>query len=51
MSSACGHVTFPGTSYDVLNFLEISTYKQAIKLTFGRNKFDKRTVKNFQIRI
>ena len=37
-------------SYDVYNFLvEIS--KQAIKLTFGRNKFGKRKVQNLQARI
>ena len=30
--------------YNVCNFLvEISTFKQDIKLTFGRNKFGKRT--------
>ena len=40
------------SSYNVCNFLvEISTFKQAIKLTFGRNKFGKRTVQNLQARI
>ena len=30
----CGHVTFPGTSYNMCKFLvEMSTFKQAIKLT------------------
>ena len=32
-------------NYNVCNFLvEMSTFKQAIKLSFGRKKFDKRTV-------
>ena len=38
----CGQVIFPGTSYDVSNFLiEMLTFKQAIMLTFGSNKFGK----------
>ena len=28
-----------------------ATFKQAIKLTFGRNRFSKRTVPNLQTRI
>ena len=48
----CGHVTFPGTSYNVCNFkVEMSTFKQAIKLSFRRNKFGKRKVQNLQTRI
>ena len=38
--------------FNVYNFLvEMSTFKLAIKLTFGRNKFDKRTVQYLQTRI
>ena len=38
----CGRMTFPGTSYNVCNFLvEMSTFKQLIKLTSGRNKVSK----------
>ena len=45
----CGHVTFRGTSYNVCNFLvEISILKQAIKLSFGRNKFGKRAVQIYK---
>ena len=48
----CSHATFPGTSYDMCNFLvEMSTFRQAIKLTFGRNKFCKKKVQNLQTRI
>ena len=37
---------------NVCNFLaEMATFKQAIKLTFGRNKFGKRTVQDLQTRI
>ena len=47
-----GHVTFRRISYYFCNFLvEMSTFKQAIKLTFGRNKFGKRTMQNLQTRI
>ena len=36
----CDHKTFPGTSDKMCNFLvEMSTFKQAIKLTFWHNKF------------
>ena len=36
----CDRVNFLGTFYSVFNFLvEISTFKQAIKLTFGPKKF------------
>ena len=31
--------------------MEISIFRQAIKLTFQRNKFGKRTVQNLQTRI
>ena len=45
----CGQLTFPGTPYNVCNFLvEMSTFKGAIKLTFGRNKFGKRAAQNLQ---
>ena len=48
----CRHVAFSGTSYNVLKLLvELSTFKQAIKLIFWRNKFGKRTVQNVQTRI
>ena len=48
----CDHVTFPWISYDVCNFLiEILKFKQAIQMTFGRNKCDKRTAKNLKTRI
>ena len=41
-------MTFLGTSYNMWSFLvEMSTLKQAIKLTFGRNKFFKRAVQKF----
>ena len=33
--------------YNVCNFLEMSLFKQAVKLTFGRNKFGKTTVQKF----
>ena len=47
----CGHATFPGTSYDMCNFLvELSTFRQAMKMTFGCNKFCKKTVQNLQTR-
>ena len=46
------YVISPGISYDVCNFLvEMSTFKQAIKLTFGRNNFGKKKLKNLQARI
>ena len=41
-------MAFPGTSYNMSSFLvEMSTLKQAIKLTFGRKKFFKRVVQKF----
>ena len=44
----CGHVTFPGTSFNVSNFLvEMPKFKQAIKLTFGCNKFGKKNNATF----
>ena len=47
-----GHMTFPGTSYNMCNFsVEMSTFKQAKKLTFGCNKFGKRAVQNLPTRI
>ena len=47
-----GHVTFPGTFYNVCNLLvQVSTFEQVLKLTFGRNKFGKRTVQSLQTRI
>ena len=40
-----GHVTFPRTFYNVCNILiEMSTFKQALELTFRRNKFGRTTV-------
>ena len=48
----CDHMNFSGTSYNVCNVLvEMSTFKQAIKLNFGRNKFGKRRVQNLHTRI
>ena len=45
-------VTFHGTSYNVCNFLvKMATFKQAMKLTFGCNKFGKRAVQNLRTRI
>ena len=42
----------PGTSCDMCNILvEMSTFKEAIKLTFGCNKFSKRLVQNLPTRI
>ena len=42
-----GHVTFPGTSYNICNFLvEMLKFKQSITLRFGRNKFGKKAVQN-----
>ena len=42
-------VTFPGTSCNMYNFLvDMSTFKQAIKMKMGRNKFAKMAVKNLQ---
>ena len=44
-----GHVTLPGNSYNICNFLvEMLTYKQTIKLSFGRNKFSRRTLQNLE---
>ena len=43
---------FPGTSFDGCNFLvEMSNFEQAIKMTFGRKKFGKGSVKNLKTRI
>ena len=43
----CVHMTFPGTSYNICNFLvEVSTFKQAIKFAFRSNKFGKSTEQN-----
>ena len=40
-----------GNSYNICNFLvEMLTYKQTIILTFGRNKFSKRTLQNLETR-
>ena len=40
-----------GNSYNISNFLvEMLTYKQTIILTFGRNKFSKRTLQNLETR-
>ena len=47
-----GHVTFPGTSYNAFNFLvEMSTFKQVIKLSFGCKKFGTAAVEDIQARI
>ena len=43
---------FPGTSFDGCNFLvEMSNFEQAIKMTFGREKFGKGSAKNLKTRI
>ena len=48
----CGCVTFPGTSYNVCSFLvEMSTFTKSMELTFGGNKFVKRTVQSLHTRI
>ena len=45
-------MTFPGTSHNMWNFLvEMSTFKQVIKLNFECNKFGKNAAHNLPIRI
>ena len=45
----CGHVALLGNSYNICNFLvEMLTYKQTIKLSFGRNKFSRRSLQNLE---
>ena len=52
MASRDGHVTFPGNSCNVCNFLaEMSTFKLVIKLTVRQNKFGKILVQSLQTRI